>query len=795
LRQRLTAQTERKNKKGKSLRLSFIILTVFWLTAAGPAYGADLIRLESEGKTTIRADRIIANDQDNTILALGEVEIERKGNRMYADQVLLHTDTMLADASGRVRFTTAGEILTGQRMLADMNSGVGKIYEARLFLLPTHFYLSGKEIERTGTDTYWARDAFFTSCDGENPPWSFSSQEMEVEVEGYGTAYNATFDIKGQPVLWSPWFMFPAKNQRQSGLLLPYIGISSRDGLIYSQSYFQTLGQSQDLTLTANIMGERGIDLGLEYRYNLDGESRGVFMLDFMPGDSQAEALWQNGENFENYGTRWWLRGKADHYFSDTTSLRLDLDLMSDRDYLREFDFTDTGYWSTVTSLRDWFRRDMDSQYSLTRANTINFNHRTEDTSFNAALVYYDRLDNDKTTLQRLPYLTYDLLRQEIGETSLLFSMDSTYSYYSRREGSQGHILDLDPQISLPLNFGDYLIIEPSLRWHPRIYALSLEGQEDGIMDDSGLTSDTNFTLDASTYLYNVYDLSDEDSALLIKHAVRPRISYSYQSSMSDHDTLPWLIERYQTNYSRISYGLENSFTSKVDYSPPPAARTEPEESEESEEPEEPEENMEMAGQSSQEIEALKTLLDQTMQADDSIAGTARYNEFMRFNIYHSYYIQDYIEQWTGEKRSLGNIEARWELKPFLDNNISFIADADWEIYRSDLDLLRLLVIAHNTRGDFLGMDYSYNAYNILNPGSRRTNQVRLYTGVNLGAGFSIDFETRYNLESQERFEHLVALNYRESCWGLSLIFHEDDRDHAFFLALDLAGIGKLGGR
>jgi hypothetical protein len=183
------------------------------------------------------------------------------------------------------------------------------------------------------------------------------------------------------------------------------------------------------------------------------------------------------------------------------------------------------------------------------------------------------------------------------------------------------------------------------------------------------------------------------------------------------------------------------------------------------------------------------------MGADSSATGNASYNEFMRFNIYHSYYLQDYIEQWSEEKRSLGNIEARWELKPFLDNWLSFTADVSWDIYRSDFDMLYLLVMARNTRGDFIGIDYSYNAYDILDPFNRRINQVRLYSGLELGGGFSIDFETRYNLENQERFEHLVALNYREDCWGLSLIFHEDDRDHAFFLALDLAGIGKFGGR
>jgi LPS-assembly protein len=406
-------------------------------------------------------------------------------------------------------------------------------------------------------------------------------------------------------------------------------------------------------------------------------------------------------------------------------------------------------------------------------------------------MFYYDRLDTNKTTLQRLPYLTYDLPRRALGGAPVYFSLDTTYSYYYRREGSTGHSLDLAPQISMPLNFSDYLIVEPSLRWRPRLYELSLDGQEDGVMDASGLTNDINFTLEASTYLYKVYDLSGQESSLRLKHALRPRISYSYQSAMSGHETLPWLLLRNQANYSRISYGLENSFTLKSDVSLPPESERE----DMAEQEDAAKDLNERPGQTSQEIAALKNLLDQTMIPDASTAGAAQYNEFMHFNIYHTYYVQDYVEEWSEENRSLGDIEARWEFKPFMDKLISFTADAAWDIYRSDFDLLRLLAAVRNTRGDFLGLDYNYNAYDILNPRSRRTNQVRLLTGLNLGGGFSFDFETRYNLENQERFEHLLALNYRENCWGISLIFHEDDRDHAFFLAVDLAGIGRFGGR
>jgi LPS-assembly protein len=57
-----------------------------------------------------------------------------------------------------------------------------------------------------------------------------SASEIDVEVEGYGTARNTTVDVLGVPLLWLPWMVYPIKTERQTGFLFPDLSLGSRNG-------------------------------------------------------------------------------------------------------------------------------------------------------------------------------------------------------------------------------------------------------------------------------------------------------------------------------------------------------------------------------------------------------------------------------------------------------------------------------------------------------------------------------------------------------------------------------------
>jgi hypothetical protein len=356
-----------------------------------------------------------------------------------------------------------------------------------------------------------------------------------------------------------------------------------------------------------------------------------------------------------------------------------------------------------------------------------------------------------------------------------------------RREGSQGHLLDLAPALALPLNFDDYLMLEPRITWRPQLFSFS--AMEDDELKANGFSNDINFTLDASTYLYNVYDWSSETEGAFLKHSLRPRLTYGCQSAFSG-DNLPWLLSNREHKYHRISYGLENAFTLKTlppaqeDNSAAAPARQEQAQTDAAPVPAPGDRFIR---------NSTRALLDPAGNLAPA-KGDARYNEFMRLNLAHAFYFDPYLEDYSNEERNWGNIEGRLELRPFADYGLYLTLDTAYDVYRNDFDEITVQLSTHSQRGDYIALDYSNRAYDILRSNYQRVHQINGTLHVNIGYGASLTFETRYDLERSIRFDQTLALNYNAQCWGVSFIFYESEREQAFYLAFSLAGILNLGG-
>ena len=83
-----------------------------------------------------------------------------------------------------------------------------------------------------------------------------------------------------------------------------------------------------------------------EFRYATDESSKGMFRghyLDDDLSDPSEEAYYRDGSFSHSNVERYWIRGKADQNFGDWIT-RLDIDVVSDKDYLREFNSGSTAF-------------------------------------------------------------------------------------------------------------------------------------------------------------------------------------------------------------------------------------------------------------------------------------------------------------------------------------------------------------------------------------------------------------------------------------------------------------------
>src|SRR5438876_190577 len=151
-----------------------LALSWLWGTAPAPAQPQGPLTIRSGGQeATVLADRIQQVGGANELLiAEGNVEITQGQSRLLADRVELNRDTGEAVAQGRVVFFDGQDRLVGDRVDYNLKTGTGVVYNASTFSAP-YYHLSAERMDRIGPGLYNVYRGVFTTCEGDEPAWSF----------------------------------------------------------------------------------------------------------------------------------------------------------------------------------------------------------------------------------------------------------------------------------------------------------------------------------------------------------------------------------------------------------------------------------------------------------------------------------------------------------------------------------------------------------------------------------------------------------------------------------------------
>jgi len=423
----------------------------------------------SEGAVTIDADSIAYDKEADTFHAKGDAVIRFSKSFLMADTVTLNHKTNDAYAEGNVMVMSEDDLFEGDRAEFNIETKTGIAYESNMFLEKNHFYIKGSKIIKKGEATYDITDATATTCDGPLPDWKLTGSRLNVTLDGYGTLKHGQFLVRDVPVVYIPFLFFPVKTTRQSGFLFPKIGYSqNKFGMDIELPFFWSISEHTDATFYQRYMEKRGFKEGVEFRYFIDKDTFGTVYGDFM-NDSGPSADTPEGveRNWRSTQKRWSFYLNHETTFTPSLFFRADIRKVSDRWYFK--DFSSNNYFRDNYSAGESQRFKkipfVADEYIDSLESTVRLAKNWPLYNLTALISDTDNFSgtSNDSTLQKYPEITFKGIKRPLFGTMLNLEFDATYDYYYRTTGQKGHLYDVQPILSLPLNIGDYLQLTPQI--------------------------------------------------------------------------------------------------------------------------------------------------------------------------------------------------------------------------------------------------------------------------------------------------------------------------------------------
>ncbi len=416
---------------------------------------------------TIRARE--QEKQGDTYDLRGEVEIDYKDYVVRADHIRYNSDTgdIVADGHLQLDGGPDNEEISASHGVVNLDAQTGNFYDVigsvgvkragskKLYTTPNPFLMSGRELIKSGPDTYEMLGGSMTSCRLPKPHWRILAPRILVD-DGTAKAWNSSFRLLGVPVLYLPYVTHAVDTSgRQSGFLLPELQTGSAiKGTVIGSAYYWAINRSADLTLGLQYYSLRGFEQSAEFRFRGQGndrvhgqykglEDRGLAPLHIDQGGQDALVV-------------------ARHDLTPYTRAIINAEYLSSYTYRQVFaeNFaqavsSEVKSWGFLTHEKNGFAGSFDLERYQNFASTA---------------------PGDQIRILHLPNLEFDALDRRLGRSPVIAGGNATFGLLSRSEPFyRSHNVgrsDLFPHLSVPW-IADGWTFRPTIGLRETLYSHS----------------------------------------------------------------------------------------------------------------------------------------------------------------------------------------------------------------------------------------------------------------------------------------------------------------------------------
>ena len=238
-------------------------------------------QLDSTLPMLLQADQMIYDNQNNRVIAKGNVEIYYNNYTLLADQVIYERGNNLLRAEGNVRIKEpSGALIRSNRFTLTDDFRDGFVQSLKIVTAEDARIAAASATRQKGDVTVFNRGVF-TPCKpcednpDKAPAWRIKAKKIIHKKSEATIEYkDATFEMFGVPLMKVPYFKHADPSvKRKSGFLIPKFGSSDDLGFFIETPYYFALAPNYDFTFSPMYTSDQGVLFKGNWRHRLrDGQ-------------------------------------------------------------------------------------------------------------------------------------------------------------------------------------------------------------------------------------------------------------------------------------------------------------------------------------------------------------------------------------------------------------------------------------------------------------------------------------------------------------------------------------------
>lgn len=473
--------------------------------------------------------------------------------QVQAEEGLYNATNAVAELKGNVYYEDSGMSIKASRAILNLRDRIGGesnssgvLYDAEIVFKKDYMRITSPEVQKISENHFVFKKATFTTCAGPVPDWCIKGRDVDFIKGDRITSKDATFNIKGIPVFYTPYIWAPALTERKTGLLIPSFSYSDRLGFELKTPFYIVLGENADSTVILDLYSERGIGKGLEFRYRGFPENY-LDLWAYHIRDSKMEKDFYELLIKQEYYQLGAPQGLTDPLTYTTSPLHQFTNSPIKYPSFREFISIHTvteDFFNTYNPLREVrLTRFLDSAAEMS--------YTGPSSRFFIYGQYWQDLERDTSIVsQRLPEAGVFIYPSKLHD-KLSYWLEARAGNFYREKGIEGQRIMLSPGIIHSV--GERFVLSQSLNLRGNYYWLKNQGTNEGFQKERSL-SEIGYSLKLSTMLYKRYGE--------FMHTVEPSIGFIRKEILSSERTLeePFDIRDIFKKTSEIDMDLLNRF-------------------------------------------------------------------------------------------------------------------------------------------------------------------------------------------------------------------------------------------